>query len=81
MYFPKNTVLSSLMSLPRKKILGVCGVGLDELIHALCGGCPDARDAENVKSVLANLECDGTVTLIRMDTGNGDGPILGIHLN
>lgn len=81
MYFPKDTVLSALMRLPRKKISGVCGVALDDLIHALCGDYPDARAAENVKSTLAILECDGKVTLLRMDAPYNDGPILGIHLN
>lgn len=81
MYFPKDTVLSALMELPRKKILGVCGIRLDDLIHNLCGDHPDARNTENVKSALASLECDGAITLIRMDISNGDGPILGIHLN
>lgn len=81
MYFQKDAVLSALMRLPQKRISGVCGVALDDLVHVLCGNPPNAHATENLKSVLASLECDGKITLLRMDTPYNDGPILGIHLN
>ncbi len=77
----KDAVLSALMSLPQKKISNVSCVGLADLIHALCGDHPDARVAEDIKSTLIRLECDGNISLLRMDTPYNDGPILGVHLN
>lgn len=81
MYFSKDCVLSALMHLRKKQIFGVYCVGLEDLVHNLCGEHPDSRASENVKSALAGLERDGTVTLLRMDTGSNTGPILGIQLN
>ncbi len=77
----KDIVLSTLIRLPQKKICGVSCVGLADLIHAICGDCPDANASGDIKSMLVRLECDGKVTLMRMDAPNNDGPILGVHLN
>lgn len=75
------SVLTALEHLPPKDICGANGVGLEDLVHKLCGVKPDSHDTESIKNILARLDSRGTISLLRMDIDSGSGPILGVHLN